>query len=296
MRLLFDTNIYARIAEQGGTAEVSERIGLRRDTVRATSVIWQEIMRAPVEVRATRWPVVFALANEFPPAAAELDAREVRRELRRLRPTWLKRDPDLRDFTKVQRFSKEHWRAVRDDPSWTPPRLAEYEHDAQVAIDFVQANHRARKAQVADVSSIESLEKLWRLATAAVWMSAFDGHPSMRDYVDFLGPFMDPEVDVTDQEWFRFWLEEVDGNQVPRSRAMGLAFHFQAARKTSRGQAMDTLHAAELPSVDAIVTSDANFASALEELQSVLTGIARVIRVSPVDTAQSLLEALPTRS
>jgi len=86
IRLFFDSNIYHRLDLQGGVEAIAARLAARDDVVHAASVIWEEQFRSPVEVRRRQFPMILRLAAERPPSSADLDAREVLAETRRLRP------------------------------------------------------------------------------------------------------------------------------------------------------------------------------------------------------------------
>jgi hypothetical protein len=120
--------------------------------------------------------------------------------------------------------------------------------------------------QTADDMAV-MLDATWRVESMMVWHGAlFERNPVMRDYWDFLWPYLLP-IEITDDDWQRFWLLECSADRLPRARTMALAGYFQQRHPVSAGNALDTLHAVGLLYCDVFLTGDRAFHDALQDLR-----------------------------
>ena len=276
MKLYFDHNIYARIVERDETGKVEGWLQATTNQILPSAVTMLEALRISSDAdRADRIGTIMRLCPTFPTPHAFLDAREIRDELRGVRPSWLRARPETAAIDLHLNDHRNQWRSMRADPSYRSPLFGRVEAVLNPGVGLVRGSHRAGRAglqpQMDEMDSREELavvlDAMWRVESMEVWHGAlFDRNPMMRDYWDYLSPYLVP-LEITGDDWQRLWLNDVRAEHLPRARTLALAGYFQQRHSISPGNALDTLHAVGLLYCDIFLTCDKALHSALVELR-----------------------------
>jgi len=310
MRLYFDTNVYSYIAAACEEKEVRRLLTGAGYGIRASASNLFEIYAIPDNDRRIREVnALTTVATSFEQRPQSwLQAEEVRREIKRLRPSWIK--PRVRVQT-IRQFLRAHRQMWQDACSKILPPSKDY---AQYHYQFeggIRSQRRFQKdmrklrldaASEARVTiSSHEFEKefgldpevFWRNECAHVWYEALvTRNPASRDYADWLDPFLRDSV-FKDSSYQRFWCEDVTAETVPRNRLSGLMDYYQTSYKIGHGNAEDTIHAGHLFDEDVFVTSDVAFHKVLSQIvQLHLDGVGEPLLLER--SAPSALEQLRT--
>jgi len=312
MRFYFDTNVASFIVSSGDANRVAHyfRSGNHRLVISTDLLV--EVARAPSPERSARLDLLRAVDARFesPPADFE-EAAEIRREISRCHPDWLIAQPDTAEIDRLLRGRREVWLACKKDPKFDlAARLPPYlEASGSAARNFADEQKRfkafRRENPGSEITSgspeIEDLltplgdfERYWRMATALAWRRAMRGSAAMRDYRDWLGPYVLPGV--TDSfDWIRFWLTEVEGHLVKRTLVRTAIEYTQTSRKVTIGNAADTNHALYSLAVDRFLTCDRDFHSSLIQAMELLPfglGSIRFVDRSKGNAFDAILDGL----
>src|SRR5262249_15407236 len=153
-------------------------------------------------------------------------------QIRYLHPEWLAPNPDLRPSEQFLVWWRRQWKLFRNDITLDPAEgLPSYLSTAEPAnVEFVQGQRAirrlARSSANVDLRSADpecqallepftQSERYWRLNTMAAWARALTGDPSLRDYRDYLGPYLRGLPNEAD--WKRLWLGELSPGRLPLS-------------------------------------------------------------------------------
>lgn len=314
MRVVFDNNIWSYVGDEGSRRALDkllDEFGLQ--LLHAPSVLL-EVLRTPKpEVRRR---IVLAMVLGRPgrklPSEADVEADELVREIRRLRPGWLRSTPDLREVEGFRRFwTRGIWKAVETDLEGFIERSALLplrEKDAE--IEEVQAARIAvLKESDLDWTALDSYVEPspgvpawyldgwpegkrvqeWRVATRDVAWEALARAPLRRlaryedtTYADFVGASVDLSALRADRADFtRLLFEEVELDHMPR---WWLRWATDAAQAViggkTGGNPRDAQHASYLLDCDLFVTADRRFEKALSLVQKAAPfAMARVLLV-----------------
>ena len=298
MKLYFDTNIYNFIAACDESHTVRRFLDSSGHKVQASSGNLFEIYAIPdSSTRRTEISTVVTVASSFEPKPQSwLHAYEVRREIGRCRPHWLKRI----SFTKqAQQLLKGHlqtWQEARTLNLPPAHAYAIYQRDfeggisgqrqfqktlrehrlrGRSALQLLQLTKPTETAVVSD-ADFRDPEMYWRADCLMAWYQALVARsPASRDYADWLDPYV-KEAAFNDPTYTRFWLQDVRAENVPRNRLVSLVTYYQMHHKIAHGNAEDQIHAGNLLDVDLFFTADrAYYAVLLEVVNRHFTGIAR---------------------
>jgi hypothetical protein len=88
----------------------------------------------------------------------------------------------------------------------------------------------------------------------------------MRDYADWLGPYIRSPVQFEESDWYAFWILDIDAARMPADRLTSLATLYQLQRPITAGNTADALHSVHLLDVDVLMTADRDFHWVLEQL------------------------------
>lgn len=288
MRLYFDSNIFARIAERSETDAVRKWLLEGKHRLVASDVNRDEAYRIPDDAeRIRRFKTIAALATERTQPGAFLDSREVRNEIRRTHADWMRSNVSQSSISHFLNGDRVFWRLVRREPE-SVPRHPVYDSQLTEGAGRVmqfQKSMRARRRNLGRDSlgftNPVELTAQWRLECAEVWWAAVvESEPLMRDYKDYLGPFL-RLTSIGRDEWIQFWLSEVDGFAVPRNKLISLANYFQLRHRPSSGNASDARHAVHMLGCDIFATADRNFFGVLKDLVPLFDTVARPVLLDP---------------
>lgn len=90
-------------------------------------------------------------------------------------------------------------------------------------------------------------EIFWRAYSMNTWHLAIaHGHPGIRDYPEYLVPWLKREAFLDMASSQDFWLREAQADELPLNRIIGLTGYAQLAEEIIRGNNDDQQHAARL--------------------------------------------------
>jgi hypothetical protein len=226
--------------------------------------------------------VLVELADQFEEHPQSwLHALEVRKEIKRLRPKWLRPVVSKRRIREFLKGHRERWQEAKLGiiPPWSAYELYKRDFERGVA----QSRHvqkELRKDVLGRRSDFRLLgpsgavlpvngadpEVYWRVECLQVWHNAIEaGTPASRDYADWLGPHLRPGC-LRDNSYAEFWLTEVASEAMPLNRLVGLVDFYQLGKKISHGNAVDRLHAGNWLRSDLFVTADRSFYEVLVQV------------------------------
>lgn len=288
MKLYFDTNIYSFVASTGEAAELRTYLRRERHIVTASQGNITEIYAIPDRaVQRSELETLTKVASSYekrPQSWAH--AKEVRNELRRCHPDWLRTRPDpdnrIREFL---RGHQEAWKmAKRSDPPDSNAYL-EFQSDFEVGVRKYRATQKQdrKKAQSSTrtfTTAMVNKEKVtlfysesrddpeirWRFECLSVWHNAIVKRvPESRDYADWLLPYL-REGAFEHTDYAKFWLEDVEAARIPKNRICGLVNFYQQEFKITHGNPADQIHTSNLLDADIFVTADKAFYSVLKKI------------------------------
>jgi hypothetical protein len=149
------------------------------------------------------------------PPQAYREAMEILSEVRRCRPAWLKSAPDESGVRLFLDMGRRTWKRFRNDVLFDPAEgLPEYLDDAEPATQQFLDDQRRFREYLLSVTAFEfgideaklqeyldpldHVEAFWRLRSMGVWDRALAGEPAMRDYHDYLGPYLSSPIERWD--------------------------------------------------------------------------------------------------
>jgi hypothetical protein len=288
MKLYFDTNIYNFIAACGESHAVRRFLDSSGHKVQASSENLFEIYAIPeASARGTELSTLVTVASSFEPQPQSwLHAYEVRREIGRCRPHWVKKVPftkQARQFLKGHRQSWEEAKTLQRPREWA---YAVYRRDAEGAVHIDRELQKAMRerqltrkntlrlvalnnhteTEIVSDAELRDPEIFWRAACMVVWYNALVVRaPGSRDYTDWLAPYVKEEA-FQGSTYTQFWLQDVKAECVPRNRLLGLVNYYQTSHKITHGNATDQLHASHLLDSDLFFTADRAYHTVLLEV------------------------------
>jgi predicted nucleic acid-binding protein len=159
MRVLLDTNIWSRLADQRQQDSFVRLVRSMDLTVVVPPATLLEILRTPLRTaRRTRVRLVCRMTWHRLKTEAESEADELVQEIRRLHPEWLLAKPDLERITGLERFwLNDIWEGARREN----PTILENAHRQGAAERAAVLNsQRQQQAQWREEGALRSLEEL----------------------------------------------------------------------------------------------------------------------------------------
>lgn len=159
MRVLLDTNIWSRLADQRQQDSFVQLVRSMDLTVVVPPATLLEILRTPRRAaRRARVRLVCRMAWQRLKTEAESEADELVQEIGRLHPEWLLAQPDLRKITDLERFwLNDIWEAARREN----PRILEKAHTEGAAERTAVLDlQRQQQAEWREEGVLRPLERL----------------------------------------------------------------------------------------------------------------------------------------
>jgi len=299
MRIYFDTNVYSMVVARGEVAAMRAFLNSAKCSVLASTRNLIESFAIPdIEKRHVESGAIGKIASAFEdrPSAFK-HARELRLEIGRLRPKWLRVTASQSSIRRYLRGHQSAWQKCRDQQVPTSADFAAYRRDAEGGIERVREGQKAERSakrdalrlMLASESSgggalslhseidLKDPEKFWRADALTSWHAAIvERAPASRDYFDYLGPYLKDNAFGDRASYLSFWLNEVDAGRLARNRLTSLVSFFQLDSRSTHGNPGDAIHANHLLDVDLFVTADKAFAKSLDQVRSLVPGAAVV--------------------
>jgi hypothetical protein len=318
MLLYFDTNVYHYLAQVGQARDLRDLLRVKHHAVSISRDNVMESARIKDPDRlATRFKTIKTVASSFPKfPESYVESRELLQEFRRKRPSWLLTDPDLKE---VKYFLRNYrllmTTTLKQGALGLNESFQEYVCQVERAIDVSKPYDKTVHEAVLNASNVEfgaanpkwhhliehlsNTERYWRIRSTTIWHQALTGDPSMRDYNDWVSPYVDiRKIDTSD--WNMFWLRDVVAAAVPTSWVRCLTEYHQMAVSVSHGNKIDVNHALRLIDCDAFFTCDQQFYRVIRTVASevgVKVAIPFLIDASQdnaVEQFKSILNYLPS--
>jgi hypothetical protein len=297
MRVLFDTNIWSRLAERREAQDFHRLVRDSKLQVVVAPATLLELQRTARNANRTRQIRLICMSSwtRLRTEAAE-EADELVGEIRRLRSQWLT-NGSLAAFRRYELFwSKTIWERARRslfDPKH--PTMLRLDRDGESALATQRANQmtwradgfnldmhgiserlrsaratydpRDEKRALADGWESNTWVDMWRVDTHGLFMHVLKapmGKP-LATYIDWLEPFVDlPEVRANVADFGRMLLYEADASGMRRSWIRWAVRFAQTAAKLESGNPRDEQLAAYLPDADLFISNDRRFCRVLE--------------------------------
>jgi len=278
-RILLDTNVWRYLSDADAYTQLL--VASHKADIQVTvapAAVYETLAMAN---HAVRDRVVALMARPrwqrlMPEAYSECE--EIRAEITRLHPQWLRPEPDLWLWNKHRRDWTRQKHGFWD-------RLTKQTTTVAEAARFPYATE-ARLQSKDRGSSLKSLSRkewenepfadptnliggkigagipLWRVeAATTTWVHL----RSPKDaYQDWLGTWLDDYL-LNQKEWNQFWFYEVDDEFVSRQRIRSRVEWLQGFRKISPGSPGDSQLSAYLLEADYLATADKVFADIIDE-------------------------------
>jgi len=220
----------------------------------------------------------------MPEAYSEAD--DFKSEVRRLRPEWLRKNPNMKDVNRLKyswtRVKGGFWEHARLDiaPPVTDESMrgvAEVDAARKEAIALREIAKTQYKPQEADMpltsvyyappddSGAHPVE-YWRAGAFYIWTA------ELMYYTSPYREWIDSEVDHVELLWdsqsFKsFWYYEVKAENMKRQWLRGAFEYLQRWHKVTAGTPGDSLLASHLAEVDFVLSADKNFVRFAERCQ-----------------------------
>lgn len=285
MHVFFDTNVYDCIDRAGQRSRVRDFLDSEGLRVRANrGNLFEVFAIRDRDLRRRQLQTLRTVAAEYQSVPDPYrHAMELRMEVGRCRPRWLRVPYFERPLKRLLHSVKEEWLDACRMKLPDPRAFEIYKRDFDGGIGTNRAAQtgirRSRRENLRlhggymvgsgirpiDVD-VDDPEVYWRWESMSAWHGAMvQKLASTRDYADWLSPYVKADA-FADPSYADFWLKEVDGRNLPRNRLMGLVSFYQPDHKITHGNPGDQLHATTLLDVDVFATADRRFFDVLSAI------------------------------
>ena len=285
-RVLLDTNVWSNIARENQVEAVRKVARANGVEIVASPAVVYELLRTPDPEFRKRDLKAVTLSSWLRPMSELYQlAEELRSEITRLHPEWLRNPPDLAPWY-AQRAdwtsSKGFWQRARHQPDVVHQVITILEEDQ---IGKARLNAKAKRGSMPiefaelDLSLPTSvfLERYkgwngdsfeaWRNGAIQMWMEGLFV-TSRTVYREWLAPWVDLNQILRDRpSWIKFWVYEVDRDRMPLH---WLAWAFSTAtatRKVTKGTPVDCQIGLYLPACEFFATGDHVFGEIVDKVR-----------------------------
>lgn len=321
-RVLLDTNVWSNVVRENqveALRKAARASGV--DIVACPAVVYELLRTSNPEFRRRDLKAVTLSSWLRPMSEMYQLAEELKSEITRLHPEWLRDPPDLASWY-TQRAdwtsSKGFWLRARRKPDATHQIIAGLE---EKRIDAARAESKEMRDWMP--FEFESLDlarfsgtfvghpagwegdpfEAWRGAAHGMWTQGLFTSPSRAVYREWLGPWVDLNKAGQDESpWIKFWVYEVDRDRMPL-HWLAWAFHVATAtRKVTPGTPVDCQIGLYLPACEYFITGDRVFAQIVNKVRQwspVTLGESRVLpggRQGALELVEFLRECHETTS
>lgn len=311
--MLLDSNVWRSVVDGPGV-EVLRRAA-RSTGVRivASPAVTYEALRT--RNRDLRWKLAKALTRGewvHPMSEAFQEAEEVREAIRRYHPEWMREAPDLNQWYRLRADWLGGWRLrARHNPDIEAGYITALEGDtldvgrtqaheyreflSDAGIRFDTLSFTETQAHVSpgmpgyDGKPFEA----WRMTPILVWRDAL--RPGAEGaYTDWLAPWIDAHRVLRDtQGWARFWMREIQVDDVPLQWVRWAFQHAQGTRKTTPGTPVDNQISLYVVDCEYFVSLDKAFIACVKAVRGAgLVPLATPLLLSHDQSIEDLLGAI----
>jgi hypothetical protein len=287
-----DTNIWSAVSRQARGSALQEAARAAGITIAVAPAVVYELLRTPDAKHRNR-DVELVTRKTWSRLMTEVyqECCDVRLFIEQHHPEWVRDDPAVDDFARLQRdWSRKSggfWDRARRDPSAEASRLGLLERglvDAAYAeakvrrqvfdrggMTFDRLDIASLRARYHDADGPDREVELWRAeAEDYFWRQLVVSHKrgELTAEGDWLWWFLDIDrIAANRRAWRSMWLEEIGAEDVPRNWIRTALSAIQATRKTTRGTPADNQIALYLLDVDVLMTGDTGFVDVLEAIR-----------------------------
>lgn len=287
MRILLDTNVWRYIVDAGATLEVRKASQRKnKQIVVAPSTVYETLRMPNSDLRKK---IISFMSDKawirlMPEAYSECE--ELKSEIRRLRPEWLRHRPDLAMYKRLRfdwrRSEGGFWSRVLAMPESELAALVRLGDAKQLNqarnLSYGAREHamtisqkegcvRLDKVRGRDTVSPPGWEgddiEFWRLTSRLIFKKLFEESAIrglQHGYLDWLQGEVDIASVLADPVSFnRFWLYDTELEALPRFWLRGAFEFLQTWHKVTEGTPCDAQLGTYLPEADLVVSADKNF-------------------------------------
>jgi hypothetical protein len=244
MQVYFDTNVYRLVRARDEVFRMQELLRDYDCTLTASSGnLFETLAISTRTERLAELQTLVTVAHAFERYPESwLHAAELRAELRRRRPSWMR---TVRFTRREREFLKHHadqWERARRLEVPPPHAYARYRRDAEAGTlnqrefqkvlrdrfleNEISFSLLSPEGQIEDLD-VSDPELFWRLDGLMVWFNAIEGRsPASRDYADWLDPYL-KRGSFRDPSYRSFWLKDASAEALPLNRLTGLVSFYQ---------------------------------------------------------------------
>ena len=276
--------------------KVARRNGV--DIVASPAVVY-ELLRTPNPEYRKRDLKVVTLSSWLRPMSELFQlAEELRSEITRLHPEWLRNPPDLANWH-AQRADwtskKGFWQRARHRPEVVSQHIAALEdNQIESARSVSKANRESVPIEFAELDLslptsvfLEHYKgwdgdpfEAWRFAGIQIWMEGL--FVTKRTvYREWLEPWVDlTRIQQDSPSWIKFWVYEVEQSRMPLHWLAWAFLSATATRHVTRGTPVDCQIGLYLPACEFLITGDRVFGEIVDKVRRwspVILGEVRVL-------------------
>jgi hypothetical protein len=286
-RVLLDTNIWRYVVDSGAQGALLRvaRDGLYNVQI-APGVIYETLRLKDASVRAALARLMTSSCFHRLMPEAYSESMEILREIERVRPDWLRKEPDLKSFnfqkkdwtrkTAMTRRTTGFWVRSARSPGWQAQLVEQVDdgmiekaregakYQRKVMAEKWKRNFPIDKALVEPVAGFRGpveasrMESFNRLSDGL----STKGHP----YRDWIGPFLKLDDGLLiSAAWAEFWLRLADKSALPRQWLRWAHLFAQRFRTLTPGGPGDQQLFTYFVDTDVLVTADKALTEMLEE-------------------------------
>lgn len=288
-----DTNVWSEVARQSRGSALQDAARAAGITIAVAPAVVYELLRTP-DVKLRNRDVELVTRKTWSRLMAEVyqECRDVRLFIEQHHPDWVRDDPEMDDFARLQRDwrrkSGGFWDRARRDPSAEATRLgvvegglldAAYEEAKwrrevfdHGGMTFDRLDVASLRARYLDADGHGHDVELWRAeAEEYFWRQLVVSHRrgEVTAEGDWLWWCLDIDrIAANRRAWRKMWIEEMDSKDVPRNWLRTALTALQATRKTTRGTPADSQIALYLLEVDVLLTRDTGLVDVVDAVRA----------------------------
>lgn len=289
-RVLLDTNVWRYMVDAEAVEELrrtAQRSGV--EIVAAPAVLYECLRTSDAGLRHRLVKAVTRGAWTRPLPEVFSECAAVVAEIRRLRPHWMKRAPDMKSFIKARSdwTGRGIWHRARTDPGEAARVLSVAEggvlDEARDELARMRRNMLDQDIKRLDLRAMRchagaepgydgGTTDCWRFQSRAVYTEALFGAGVETGvdppHVDWIEPFVDLQAVRKDRAgWNAFWLRDASIQALPREWLRWALATVQSLRRPGPGTPVDNQIGGYLLDCDVAITADRIFADVLDTVR-----------------------------